>query len=77
MTNDLQPKVAEASAAIRFLDGADRLIGLICKSVVLSTGVALLFAIIIGVIGIPLIYLIPNLFDRFDELDRKKDTHES
>lgn len=32
---------------------------------------------IIGVIGIPLIYLIPNRFDRFDELDRKKDTHES
>ncbi len=31
---------------------------------------------IIGVIGIPLIYLIPNRFDRFDELDRKKDTHE-
>ena len=51
MTKDLQPKVAEASAAIRFLDGADRLIGLICKSVVLSTGVALLFAIIIGVIA--------------------------
>ena len=51
MTNDLQPKVAEASAAIRFLDGADRLIGLICKSVVLSTGVVLLVAIIIGVIA--------------------------
>lgn len=32
---------------------------------------------IIGVVGIPLIYLIPNRFDRFDELDKKKDTHES
>ena len=41
----------ERSTAIRFLDGVDRLIGLICKSVVLSTGVALLLAIITGVIA--------------------------
>ncbi len=32
---------------------------------------------IIGVIGIPLIYLIPNRFDQFDELDGKRNTHES
>ncbi|MDR0439716.1 MAG: TRAP transporter small permease subunit [Candidatus Accumulibacter sp.] len=41
----------ERSTAIRFLDGVDRLIGFVCKSVVLSTGVALLLAIIIGVIA--------------------------
>ena len=39
----------ERSTAIQFLDGVDRLIGSICKTVVLSTGLALLVAIIIGV----------------------------
>ena len=47
----LQNTANERSTAIQFLDGVDRLIGLICKSVVLSTGVVLLFAIIIGVIA--------------------------
>ena len=37
--------------AIRFLDGADCLIGRICKFTVMTTGVVLLFAIIIGVIA--------------------------
>ena len=48
---ELHRTAREHSTAIRFLDGVDRLIGLICKSVVLSTGVVLLFAIIIGVIA--------------------------
>ena len=47
----LQNTANERSTAIQFLDGVDRLIGLICKSVVLSTGVVLLFAIIIGVVA--------------------------
>ena len=42
----------ERSTAIQFLDGVDRFIGLVCKSVVLSTGIVLLFAIIIGVIAL-------------------------
>jgi TRAP-type C4-dicarboxylate transport system permease small subunit len=41
----------ERSTAIRFLDGVDRLIGLVCKSIVLSTGIVLLLAILIGVIA--------------------------
>ena len=41
----------ERSTAIQLLDGVDRLIGLLCKSVVLSTGIVLLFAIIIGVVA--------------------------
>lgn len=41
----------ERSTAIRILDGVDRLIGFVCKSIVLSTGIALLLAIIIGVIA--------------------------
>jgi TRAP-type C4-dicarboxylate transport system permease small subunit len=41
----------EPSTAIRILDGVDRFIGLVCQSVVLSTGVALLLAIITGVIA--------------------------
>ena len=41
----------ERSTAIQFLNGVDRLIGSICKAVVLSTGLALLVAIIIGVIA--------------------------
>lgn len=41
----------ERSTAIQLLDGVDRFIGLVCKSVVLSTGIVLLFAIIIGVIA--------------------------
>ena len=41
----------ERSTAIQWLDGVDQLIGAICKSVVLSTGLALLVAIIVGVIA--------------------------
>jgi len=41
----------ERSTAIPFLDGVDRLIGSICKSVVLATGLALLVSIIVGVIA--------------------------
>ena len=48
---ELHRAASERSTAIRILDGVDRLIGLICKSVVLSTGVVLLVAILIGVIA--------------------------
>lgn len=41
----------ERSTAIQLLDGVDRLIGSLCKSVIMATGLALLFAIIIGVIA--------------------------
>lgn len=41
----------KGSGAIRFLDGVDRLVGRICKFTVMTTGVVLLFAIIIGVIA--------------------------
>ena len=45
-------KVAmKGSGAIRFLDGVDRLVGRICKFTVMTTGVVLLFTIIIGVIA--------------------------
>ena len=39
------------STAIQLLDGVDCVIGRVCKFVVMSTGVVLLFAIIIGVIA--------------------------
>ena len=48
---ELHRTASERSTAIRILDGVDRLIGLICKSVVMSTGVGLLVAILIGVIA--------------------------
>ena len=48
---ELNRTASERSTTIRFLDGVDRLIGLICKSVVLSTGVVLLVAIMIGVVA--------------------------
>ena len=48
---ELHRAASERSTAIRILDGVDRFIGLICKSVVMSTGVILLVAIIIGVIA--------------------------
>ena len=41
----------ERSTAIQMLDGVDRFIGSICKSVIMATGLALLVAIIIGVIA--------------------------
>jgi TRAP-type C4-dicarboxylate transport system permease small subunit len=46
-----QRTASEPSDAIRLLDGVDRFIGLICKSVVLTTGIILLFSIFIGVIA--------------------------
>ena len=46
-----QKTARERSTAIQLLDGVDRLIGSVCKSVVLGTGIVLLFAIIIGVIA--------------------------
>ena len=48
---ELHRTASERSTAIRILDGVDRLIGLICKSVVMSTGAVLLVAIMIGVIA--------------------------
>jgi len=51
MAVELPKTASERSTAIQFLDGVDRLIGLLCKSVVLSTGIVLLCAIIIGVIA--------------------------
>ena len=41
----------ERSTAIRILDGVDGFIGLICRSVVLTTGVVLLVSIIVAVIA--------------------------
>ena len=41
----------ERSGAIQLLDGLDRIIGTICKYVVMSTGLALLVSIIIGVLA--------------------------
>ncbi|MDR3221307.1 MAG: TRAP transporter small permease subunit [Candidatus Accumulibacter sp.] len=46
-----EPRANGRSTAIRLLDGVDGLIGLLCKSVILTTGVALLLAIITGVIA--------------------------
>ena len=51
MAAEIHTTASEHSIAIRILDGVDRLIGLLCKSVVMTTGVALLIAIIIGVIA--------------------------
>jgi TRAP-type C4-dicarboxylate transport system permease small subunit len=48
---ELQRTASEPSTAIRLLDGVDRLIGSICKSIVLTTGIVLLCSIIIGVIA--------------------------
>ena len=48
---ELQKTASERSSAIRFLDGLDRLIGLICRSAVLATGTALLVSIIVTVIA--------------------------
>ena len=48
---ELQQSASERSGAIRFLDGLDRFIGLICRSVVLATGSALLVSIIVTVIA--------------------------
>lgn len=41
----------ERTTAVRILDGVDWLIGLVCKSVVLTTGIVLLVAILIGVVA--------------------------
>ena len=38
----------ERSTAIQLLDGVDRLIGSLCKSVIMATGLALLFAILVA-----------------------------
>ena len=43
-----QKTARERSTAIQLLDGVDRLIGSVCKSVVLGTGIVLLFAIQVG-----------------------------
>ena len=51
MAAEVQTTARERSTAIRILDGVDRLIGLVCKSVVMTAGVTLLCAIIIGVIA--------------------------
>jgi len=48
---ELHRTANERSTAIQTLDGVDRLIGLLCKSVVMTTGVALLFTILMGVIA--------------------------
>ena len=48
---ELSRTASERSTAIQLLDGVDRLIGLVCKSVVMSTGAVLLVAILIGVIA--------------------------
>ena len=48
---ELHQTANERSAAIRFLDGVDGFIGLICRSVVLTTGVALLISIIVAVVA--------------------------
>jgi len=48
---ELSHTANERSTAIHFLDGVDKFIGLICRSIVLTTGVALLIAIIVAVIA--------------------------
>ena len=48
---ELQNPASERSGAIRFLDGLDRFIGLICRSAVLATGSALLVSIIVTVVA--------------------------
>ncbi len=51
MQAELQHTASGRSAIIQLLNGVDRVIGMVCKSVVLSTGVVLLLSIIIGVIA--------------------------
>ncbi len=48
---EFQSSASERSGAIRLLDGVDKFIGLICRSVVLATGSALLVSIIVTVIA--------------------------
>lgn len=48
---ELQRTANERSTAIRTLDGVDGFIGLICRSVVLTTGVALLVSILVTVVA--------------------------
>ncbi|MDR2111542.1 MAG: TRAP transporter small permease subunit [Candidatus Accumulibacter sp.] len=48
---ETQRTASERATAIPWLDGVDRFIGLICRSVVLTTGIALLLSIITGVIA--------------------------
>ena len=48
---ETQQSASERSGAIRFLDGLDKFIGLICRSAVLATGSALLVSIIVTVIA--------------------------
>ena len=48
---ELSHTANERSTAIHLLDGVDKFIGLICRSIVLTTGVVLLIAIIVAVIA--------------------------
>ena len=48
---ELKKTASERSGAIRFLDGVDKFIGLICRSAVLATGSALLVSIIVTVVA--------------------------
>jgi len=48
---ELQRTANDRSTAIRILDGVDRFIGLICRSVVLTTGVVLLVSILVTVVA--------------------------
>ena len=51
MAAELQPTANVRSTAIRLLDGVDAFIGLICRSIVLTTGVALLVSILVTVVA--------------------------
>lgn len=51
MSADDIKSASERSGVIGFLDGLDRLIGLVCKSVVITTGMALLVAIAVAVVA--------------------------
>jgi len=48
---ELQASANDRSSAIQILDGVDRFIGLICRSIVLATGSALLISIIVAVVA--------------------------
>ncbi len=48
---ELQRTANDRSTAIRILDGVDRLIGLICRSVVMTAGVVLLCSILMTVVA--------------------------
>ena len=48
---ELQKSANEPATAIRILDGVDRFIGLICRSIVLATGSVLLISIIVAVVA--------------------------